>query len=50
MAFGGTKSKTRGPKISGRRESFEKCSNLFKEKGGENYNHRNTISILRINL
>ncbi|MHA1369902.1 MAG: hypothetical protein ACTSRA_09345 [Promethearchaeota archaeon] len=27
------------------RESFEKCSFLFKFKEGENFNHRNTLSI-----
>jgi len=30
-------------------ETFEKCSILFKAKEGENFNHRNTWSILRIN-
>ncbi|MEE8480345.1 MAG: hypothetical protein V3T59_03800, partial [Desulfobacterales bacterium] len=31
-------------------ETFEKCSILFKFKAGENFNHRNTLSILRIAL
>jgi len=31
-------------------ETFEKCSILFKFKEGENFNHRNTSSILRIAL
>jgi hypothetical protein len=31
------------------RETFEKRSFLFKFKEGENFNHRNTLSILRIN-
>jgi len=31
-------------------ETFEKCSILFKFKEGENFNHRNTFSILRIKL
>jgi len=31
-------------------ETFEKCSILFKFKEGENFNHRNTCSILRIKL
>jgi len=30
-------------------ETFEKRSILFKTKKGENFNHRNTLSILRIN-
>jgi hypothetical protein len=30
-------------------ETFEKRSILFKIKEGENFNHRNTLSILRIN-
>jgi hypothetical protein len=41
------------PVSSGRRqkpETFEKCSILFKFKEGENFNHRNTFSILRIKL
>jgi len=29
---------------------FEKCSILFKFKAGENFNHRNTLSILRIKI
>ncbi|MEE8552662.1 MAG: hypothetical protein V3S72_05125, partial [Desulfobacterales bacterium] len=33
-----------------RNEIFEKCSILFKFKEGENFNHRNTYSILRIKL
>ena len=32
------------------KETFEKCSILFKFKEGENFNHRNTYSILRIKL
>jgi hypothetical protein len=31
------------------RETFEKCSFLSKAKEGENFNRRNTSSILRIN-
>ena len=31
-------------------ETFEKCSILFKVKEGENFNHRNTLSILRIKI
>jgi len=31
-------------------ETFEKCSILFKAKKGENFNHRNTLSISRINI
>jgi len=31
-------------------ETFEKCSILFKFKEGENFNHRNTLSILRIKI
>jgi hypothetical protein len=31
-------------------EAFEKCSILFKFKEGENFNHRNTLSILRIKI
>jgi hypothetical protein len=31
-------------------ETFEKCSILFKFKDGENFNHRNTWSILRIKI
>jgi hypothetical protein len=31
-------------------ETFEKCSILFKSKEGENFNHRNTLSILRIKI
>jgi hypothetical protein len=31
-------------------ESFEKCSILFKVKKDENFNHRNTFSILRIKI
>jgi len=30
------------------KETFEKCPILFKAKKGENFNHRNTWSILRI--
>jgi hypothetical protein len=32
------------------RETFEKCSILFKFKEGENFNRRNTLSILRIKI
>jgi len=31
-------------------KTFEKCSILFKAKEGENFNHRNTLSISRIEL
>ncbi len=31
-------------------ETFEKCSILFKVKEGENFNRRNTLSILRIKI
>ena len=31
-------------------ETFEKCSFLFKFKEGENFNHRNTLSISRIKI
>jgi len=31
-------------------ETFEKCSILFKFKKGENFNRRNTLSILRIKI
>ena len=31
-------------------ETFEKCSFLFKAKESENFNHRNTLSILRIKI
>jgi len=31
-------------------ETFEKRSILFKAKKGENFNHRNTLSILRIKI
>jgi len=31
-------------------ETFEKCPILFKAKKGENFNHRNTLSILRIKI
>ncbi len=37
-------------KYDSRPETFEKCSILFKFKAGENFNHRNTLSILRIAL
>ena len=30
-------------------ETFEKCQFLFKFKEGDNFNHRNTLSISRIN-
>jgi hypothetical protein len=32
------------------RKTFEKCSILLKTKKGENFNHRNTWSILRIKI
>jgi hypothetical protein len=32
------------------KETFEKCPILFKAKEGENFNHRNTLSILRIKI
>ena len=31
-------------------ETFEKCSILFKVKEGENFNHRHTLSIPRIEI
>jgi hypothetical protein len=31
-------------------ETFGKCPILFKAKEGENFNHRNTLSILRIKI
>jgi len=31
-------------------DTFEKCSILFKLKEDENFNHRNTLSILRIKI
>jgi hypothetical protein len=31
-------------------ETFEKCSILFKFKEDENFNRRNTLSILRIKI
>ncbi|MEE8480022.1 MAG: hypothetical protein V3T59_02150 [Desulfobacterales bacterium] len=31
-------------------ETFEKCSILFKFKEGEDFNHRNTLSILRVKI
>jgi len=44
----------RGAPFSGLRshkeETFEKCSILVKFKEGENFNHRNTLSILRIEI
>ncbi len=36
--------------IEARTETLEKCSILLKFKEGENFNHRNTFSILRIKL
>jgi len=33
-----------------KRETFEKRSILFKIKEGENFNHMNTLSILRIKI
>jgi len=35
---------------STQKETFEKCSILFKTKEGENLNHRNTLSISRIKI
>jgi len=32
------------------KETFEKCPILFKAKEGDNFNHRNTLSILRIKI
>jgi hypothetical protein len=32
------------------KDTFEKCSILFKFKAGENFNRRNTLSILRIKI
>ncbi len=34
--------------VQGQRETFEKCSFLFKFKEGEIFNRRNTLSISRI--
>jgi hypothetical protein len=31
-------------------ETFEKCPILLKAKEGENFKHRNTLSILRIKI
>jgi hypothetical protein len=36
--------------INFRFETFEKRSILFKAKEGENFNHKNTLSILRIKI
>jgi hypothetical protein len=36
--------------IQRQNETFEKCSILFKFKEDENFNHRNTLSILRIEI
>jgi hypothetical protein len=36
--------------VSGNLETFEKCSILVKVKEGENFNHRNTLSISRIKI
>jgi hypothetical protein len=33
-----------------KKETFEKCPILFKAKEGDNFNHRNTLSILRIKI
>jgi len=35
---------------SERYETFEKCQFLFKFKKGDNFNHRNTLSISRIKI
>jgi len=40
----------RGQKYFIKRETFEKCSILFKAKKGENFNHRHTLSISRIKI
>jgi len=32
------------------KETFEKCPILFKAKEGDNFNHRNTLSILKIKI
>jgi len=37
-------------KFAIKKETFEKRSILFKAKEGENFNHRNTLSILRIKI
>jgi len=37
-------------KITPAHEAFEKCSILFKFKEDENFNQRNTLSILRIKI
>ena len=36
--------------ICARFETFEKCSILLKAKEGDNFNHKNTLSILRIKI
>ncbi len=36
--------------LRNKNETFEKYSILFKFKEGENFNHRNTLSISRIKL
>ena len=41
---------TLGIILTTKNETFEKCSILFKAKEGENFNHRNTLSILRIKI
>jgi len=41
--------KTNQPLRHAQRETFEKCSILFKATEGDNFNHRNTLSISRIN-
>jgi len=38
------------PRVRGKKEAFGKCSISFKFKEGENFNHRNTLSILRIKI
>ena len=40
----------KNPKTAKSIETFEKRSILFKAKEGENFNHRNTLSILRIKI
>ena len=42
--------RTEGFEIGFNYETFEKGSILFKAKEGENFNHRNTLSILRIKI
>jgi hypothetical protein len=39
-----------GKKLLSNGETFEKCPILFKAKKGDNFNQRNTLSILRIKI